>query len=136
MGKLFDINEKSSIPVWLQLKNRIIYLIESGYYAPGEQLPTVRGLAIQAEVNYNTISKVYMSLEQEGYIETRQRHGAFVCDVSKKPGVSVDAAAKMMTHDYIKGCFDSGMSLDDIEALFAQVISEIRSKSDNGRTKE
>ena len=85
---LFDVNEKSSIPVWLQLKNRIIYLITSGYYKPGDQLPTVRGLACEAEVNYNTVSKVYMSLEQDGYIESRQRHGAFVLDVSDKPGVT------------------------------------------------
>ena len=38
---LFEINEKSSIPIWLQLKNRFIYLITSGYYKPGDQLPTV-----------------------------------------------------------------------------------------------
>ena len=46
---LFEINEKSSIPIWLQLKNRFIYLITSGYYKPGDQLPTVRGLAAAVE---------------------------------------------------------------------------------------
>ena len=130
MKKLFHINEKSSIPVWLQLKNRIIYLIESGHYKPGEQLPTVRGLAIAAEVNYNTISKVYMSLEQEGYIESRQRHGAFVLDVSHKEGINADAAAMMLTHDYVKSCLDLGMPLSQVEEIFSKVISELRHETE------
>ena len=132
MGNLFDINEKLSIPVWLQIKNRLIYLIESGYYKTGEQLPTVRGLAAEAEVNYNTISKVYMSLEQEGYIETRQRHGAFVCDVSQKKGVAADTAAEMMTRDYLKSCMDLGMGLDDVEALFGRVLAAAREEGERG----
>ena len=44
-GDLFQLDDASSIPVWLQLKNRFIYLITSGFYLPGDQLPTVRGLA-------------------------------------------------------------------------------------------
>ena len=54
---LFELDENSSIPIWLQLKNRFIYLITSGYYLPGDQLPTVRGLAADVEVNYNTVSR-------------------------------------------------------------------------------
>ena len=58
-GDLFQLDDASSIPVWLQLKNRFIYLITSGFYLPGDQLPTVRGLAAEVEVNYNPVSKVY-----------------------------------------------------------------------------
>lgn len=81
-ASLFELDENSSIPLWLQLKNRFIYLITSGYYKPDDKLPTVRGLAADIEVNYNTISKVYKSLEADGYIESKRRQGAFVCDVS------------------------------------------------------
>ena len=126
---LFEINEKSSIPVWLQLKNRIIYLITSGYYKPGDQLPTVRGLAVEAEVNYNTVSKVYMSLEQDGYVETRQRHGAFVRDVSEKPGVTTSDTANMVAHEYIKRCTELGLGMDDIEANFMRAMQEVREKT-------
>ena len=108
---LFEINEKSSIPIWLQLKNRFIYLITSGYYKPGDQLPTVRGLAADVEVNYNTVSKVYMSLEQDGYIQSKRRQGAFVLDVSGKPGVSISTTA-------------------EIEEQFAQSMSDEKSKRD------
>ena len=70
-GDLFELDAASSIPVWLQLKNRFIYLITSGFYLPGDQLPTVRGLAAEVEVNYNTVSKVYQSLEED--VETAAR---------------------------------------------------------------
>ena len=98
---LFELDENSSIPIWLQLKNRFIYLITSGYYLPGDQLPTVRGLAADVEVNYNTVSKVYMSLEQDGYIQSKRRQGAFVCDVSDKPGVNIASTAEIVTVEYL-----------------------------------
>ncbi len=129
---LFEINEKSSIPIWLQLKNRFIYLITSGYYKPGDQLPTVRGLAADVEVNYNTVSKVYMSLEQDGYIQSKRRQGAFVLDVSDKPGVSISSTAEIVTSEYLKRCFELGMSLEDIEQQFALSLNEAKTKRDAG----
>ncbi len=129
-GDLFQLDDASSIPVWLQLKNRFIYLITSGFYLPGDQLPTVRGLAAEVEVNYNTVSKVYMSLEQDGYIQSKRRQGAFVLDVSGKPGVSISTTAEIVTQEYLKRCFELGMSLEDIEEQFAQSMSDEKSKRD------
>ena len=129
---LFEINEKSSIPIWLQLKNRFIYLITSGYYKPGDQLPTVRGLAADVEVNYNTVSKVYMSLEQDGYIQSKRRQGSFVLDVADKPGVSISSTAEIVTSEYLKRCFELGMSLEDIEQQFALSLNEAKTKRDAG----
>ncbi len=125
---LFDLDGNSSIPLWLQLKNRFIYLITSGYYLPGDQLPTVRGLAAEVEVNYNTVSKVYMSLEQDGYIQSKRRQGAFVCDVSDKPGVSIASTAEIVTAEYLKRCSELGMSLEDVEARFNASLRDAKAK--------
>ena len=131
MGKLkqdksaaavFEVDEKSSIPIWLQLKKRFIYLITSGYYLPGDQLPTVRGLAADIEINYNTVSKVYQSLEEDGFIESKRRQGAFVLDVSNRTDVSIDTTAEIVTVEYIKRCFDLGMSIEDIQRQFSICI--------------
>ena len=111
-GDLFELDAASSIPVWLQLKNRFIYLITSGFYLPGDQLPTVRGLAAEVEVNYNTVSKVYQSLEEDGYIVSKRRLGAFVADVSDKPGVSAEVTAEIVTAEYLQRCQELGMSLE------------------------
>lgn len=131
-ASLFVLDENSSIPLWLQLKNRFIYLITSGYYKPDDKLPTVRGLAADIEVNYNTISKVYKSLEADGYIESKRRQGAFVCDVSDKPGVSISATAEIVTMEYVRRCRELGMTLEDIEAQFAAGIVRERKKLEQG----
>ncbi|WP_241156028.1 MULTISPECIES: GntR family transcriptional regulator [unclassified Adlercreutzia] len=132
---LFELDERSSIPIWLQLKNRFIYLITSGYYMPGDQLPTVRGLAADVEINYNTVSKVYQSLEEDGYIQSKRRQGAFVCDVSNKPGVSIAVTAEIITVEYIQRCQELGMSLDDIGMQFSTSLSKLR-RADKGETNE
>ena len=131
-ASLLELDENSSIPLWLQLKNRFIYLITSGYYKPDDKLPTVRGLAADIEVNYNTISKVYKSLEADGYIESKRRQGAFVCDVSDKPGVSISATAEIVTTEYVRRCRELGMTLEDIEAQFAAGIARERKKLEQG----
>ena len=131
--EIFALDEKSSLPIWLQLKNRFIYLITSGYYLPGDQLPTVRGLAAEIEVNYNTVSKVYQSLEEDGYIESKRRQGAFVLDVSHKPGVSIQATAEIVTTEYLKRCFELGMSLEDIDKQFHLSWNEAKRKRDRDR---
>ena len=72
---LFEIDESSGLPVWVQLRNRFVYLIKTGYYQPGDQLPSVRTLAAEAAINYNTVSKVYVNLESDGYVESVARPG-------------------------------------------------------------
>lgn len=127
-GNMFELDESSSIPIWLQLKNRFIYLITSGFYKPGDQLPTVRGLAADVEVNYNTVSKVYQSLEEDGYIVSKRRQGAFVADVSDKPGVSASVMAEAVTAEYIQRCQELGLSLEDIDAQFTAALVAAKAK--------
>ena len=127
-GDLFELDESSSIPIWLQLKNRFIYLITSGFYMPGDQLPTVRGLAADVEVNYNTVSKVYQSLEEDGYIVSKRRQGAFVADVSDKPGVSANVMAEAVTAEYLQRCQELGLSLEDIDAQFTAALVAAKAK--------
>ena len=62
------IDDDSGIPIWLQLRNRLIYLITSGFYDTGDKLPTVREMAVELGINYNTVSKVYQDIERDGYI--------------------------------------------------------------------
>ena len=130
MRDLFELDSASSIPVWLQLKNRFVYLITSGFYLPGDQLPTVRGLAAEIEVNYNTVSKVYQSLEEDGYIVSKRRQGAFVADVSDKPGVSASVVAEAVTAEYLQRCQELGLSLEDINEQFTRAFVAAKAKRD------
>ncbi|NPD31873.1 GntR family transcriptional regulator [Berryella wangjianweii] len=121
----FKLDENSSVPLWVQLKNRLIYLITSGAYRTGDKLPTVRGLAAEANLNYNTVSKVYQSLEADGYIQSVRRQGAFVCDVSDKPGVSSELLIESITRDYVRRCMELGWDAPSIRQLLATVINQM-----------
>ena len=81
---LFEIDESSGLPVWVQLRNRFVYLIKTGHYQPGDQLPSVRTLAAEAAINYNTVSKVYVNLESDGYVESIRGRGVFVRDIGSR----------------------------------------------------
>ncbi|MDI3280235.1 MAG: GntR family transcriptional regulator [Bacillota bacterium] len=74
----FQIDPNSGIPIYVQLKEAIRRAIALGEYAPGDQLPTVRQLAVDLKINVNTVSKVYAELEREGLLATRQGRGTFV----------------------------------------------------------
>ena len=75
---VIGINEYSEIPIYLQIRNQIVLGISDGRLKPGEQLPTVRALAMEMGVNAMTVNKAYQLLKQEGYIYTDRRNGAKV----------------------------------------------------------
>ena len=129
---LFEIDEKSSIPIWLQLKNRFIYLITSGYYLPGDQLPTVRGLAADVEVNYNTVSKVYINLEHDGYVESVRGRGVFVRETAKLAADDVQSIADTEIEESIRRCLALGMTLDEIMLRMIDVAHRVQQDVEGG----
>ena len=74
----FKLDIKSGVPFYRQIVDQIRYGIASGHLLPGEQLPTVRDLAVQLEINPNTIRKAYSELEILGVLDTQQGTGTFV----------------------------------------------------------
>ena len=74
----FKLDLKSGVPFHRQIVDQIRYGIASERLLPGEQLPTVRDLAVRLEVNPNTIRKAYSELEILGILDTQQGTGTFV----------------------------------------------------------
>ena len=76
----FKLDLKSGVPFHRQIVDQIRYGIASKRLLPGEQLPTVRELAVQLQVNPNTVRKAYSDLELLGILNTQQGTGTFVGD--------------------------------------------------------
>ena len=74
----FSLDPKSGTPFYRQILDQIRHGIATGRLRTGEQLPTVRALAVQLSVNPNTISKVYRELEIQEILETQQGTGTFI----------------------------------------------------------
>lgn len=74
----FILDPKAGIPFYRQIIDQIKFGIASGNLKAGEQLPTVRALAVELKVNLNTVSKAYKELEIQKILETQQGTGTFI----------------------------------------------------------
>jgi len=72
------VDTRDSTPIYAQLDRGLRAAIASGRLSPGDQLPTVRQLAVDLRVNANTVARVYADLERAGILETRRGVGSFV----------------------------------------------------------
>jgi GntR family transcriptional regulator len=77
----FKLDPKSGVPFYRQIIDQIRYGVATGSLNVGEQLPTVRALAVDLKVNLNTVSKAYRELEIQNILETQQGTGTFIGSV-------------------------------------------------------
>jgi GntR family transcriptional regulator len=75
---LVSIDPRDATPIYAQLERGLRAGIATGRLRPGDQLPTVRQLAVDLRVNANTVARVYTELERAGVIETRRGVGSFI----------------------------------------------------------
>jgi GntR family transcriptional regulator len=78
MSQIFSLSPSHPMPLYAQLTRAIQFAIATGRLKIGDQLPTVRQLAVELRVNANTVAKVYAELERAGVLETRRGVGTFV----------------------------------------------------------
>ncbi|MDO5043930.1 MAG: GntR family transcriptional regulator [Coriobacteriia bacterium] len=126
MLKGYKVDESNGIPIWIQLKSRISYLIQTGFFSPGDRLPTVRELAIDQKVNYNTISKVYLSLERDGLIESKRGRGTFVSENADAKISSEDITYLCAISDeLVRKALTLGMSYDELAKVLKRSFDTI-----------
>jgi GntR family transcriptional regulator len=75
------LDKDSHVPYRDQIKGQVAGLIHAGLLAEGEQLPTIRALAVELGVNVNTVAQAYREMHLEGLIATRRGEGTFVSSV-------------------------------------------------------
>src|SRR5687768_4819247 len=75
---LVSIDTRDKTPIYAQLERGLRAAMATGRVRPGDQLPTVRQLAVELRINANTVAHVYADLERSGAIETRRGVGSFV----------------------------------------------------------
>ncbi len=78
MSALFTVDPRSGVPLYLQLIEQVKRAVALGTMEPGEQLPTVKALALDLTINPNTVARAYRELERDRVIETSPGRGSFV----------------------------------------------------------
>ncbi|HKJ27699.1 MAG TPA: GntR family transcriptional regulator [Anaerolineales bacterium] len=68
------------VPIYIQLMNQVKHMIATGELQPGDQLPTVRQLAADLRVNFNTVARAYRLLDEESIISTQHGRGTYILE--------------------------------------------------------
>lgn len=76
----FRLDFRSGIPVYVQIVEQVQAFIARGELVQGDQLPTVRQLASELRVNFNTIARAYRMLDEAGLISTQQGRGTYIME--------------------------------------------------------
>lgn len=117
-------NLDSDRPIYLQLMERIQHDIISGTYRPGDKLPSVRELAMEASVNPNTMQKALSELERIGLVHSRRTSGRFITeDETMTKKLKTETAAKHI-REFLKSMEHLGLTRQEILELVQDTMKE------------
>jgi DNA-binding transcriptional regulator YhcF (GntR family) len=125
------VDRSSEEPVYAQIARQIRARIASGDLGTGVALPSVRTLAGDLGVNLNTVARAYRELEDDGFVEIRDRTGARVAPPGA-PAVSRDALRDRL-RDVVARLRQAGVSPREIERLAAAEIAALETDPGLGR---
>jgi GntR family transcriptional regulator len=123
-----EIDFRSGIPIYLQVAERIKERIASGWITPGDQLPTVRSLALELRVNFNTVARSYRILDEVGIISTQQGRGTYVMN-NPPPEVSEKIrrnALKALTQRYMADAERLGASPEELNQILKDQVAHLQ----------
>jgi DNA-binding transcriptional regulator YhcF (GntR family) len=117
----FQIDPRSGLPVYRQLMDQIKYYVASGALKSGDQLPSIRDLAVRATVNPTTVVKCYTELQHEGVVEMKHGKGAFVAASSSE---MTDAQRRKILGQLAKQLLVEAKQLGASRELVEEVIRD------------
>ena len=127
-----ELDFRSHVPIYAQLVDRIKHPVASGALGPGDQLPTVRQMAAELRVTFNTIARAYRILDEEGVISTQQGRGTYVLEPMppEKASRLRNAALDGMTRSFLEHAHQVGFRPDEISMLLNELIDTWREEGE------
>jgi GntR family transcriptional regulator len=120
---IVSIDQRDPMPIYAQLERGLRAAIATSRIRPGDQLPTVRQLAVDLRINANTVARVYAELERAGIIETKRGVGSFVSASPARahPPREHERRLRAFVTRVLADADAAGLTIDDvIAALRAQ----------------
>ncbi len=129
-----EIDFRSGLPIYLQVVEQIKERIARGKITPGDQLPTVRSLALELRVNFNTIARAYRILDESGIISTQQGRGTYVIS-TPPPEVSEKIrqnALKALTQRYLADGERLGAQPEELTQILKDQVTQLQQSKETG----
>ena len=122
----FRLDLHSGVPVYRQIIDQVMGGIAAGALAPGDQLPTVRQVAVDLSINPNTVMRAYRELEIRGVLETQQGTGTFISHQKvKRDEVERRRQLSQLTGELVSRAGAAGFTLEELlEELHERQLSE------------
>ncbi len=114
------IDYHSRVPIYEQIKEQIIMLINEGVYKPNDQLPSIRALSNELNINVNTIKRAFSELENDGVTYSAQGRGIFI---NKNPLANTRIAESALLN--IKSAILSGKAKGVLKETIETLLKEI-----------
>lgn len=130
--KLF-VNNRSGVPIYKQLEQQIEKGVAGNILKPGEQLPTVREVALKLTINPNTVARAYRELEARGILVSIQGSGTYISqDINLSMFETKEVAVKRLLTELYREAWQLGISPDMLKRQFSHMISEWEKGGLNG----
>jgi GntR family transcriptional regulator len=111
----FHLDMHSGVPVYRQIVDQVRGAVAAGNLGAGNQLPTVRQLAVDLEINPNTVVRAYRELEYDGLLETHQGTGTFISNQKlHRPADERQRQLEQIASDVIARTGAAGFSIREL----------------------
>ena len=111
-----SVDQTDPTPLYAQLERGLRAAIATGRLRPGDQLPTVRQLAVELQINANTVARVYAELERTGVLETKRGVGSFISATPSqaRPPRDRDRRLRAFITGVLADADAAGFTIDDV----------------------
>ncbi|MBL8101608.1 MAG: GntR family transcriptional regulator [Anaerolineales bacterium] len=123
----------SGLPIYTQIVEQIQSQLANGILKPGDQLPTVRALAQELRVNFNTVARAYRILDEARIISTQQGRGTYITEIPP-PEVSEklrNESLAALTHRFINESFRLGFSEREVSQMVRDSLKSWKEAKDS-----
>jgi len=124
----FVLDLRSGVPIYVQIVEQVQQLVSSGKLKPGDQLPTVRQLASELRVNFNTVARAYRMLDEAGIISTQQGRGTYILDAAVAGlGDWLELETlEVQVNRFLVDLLQQGFSLPQIRETLEKKLKEVK----------
>ena len=128
----FRLDAHSGVPVYRQLIDQVQAGIAAGVLAVGDQLPTVRQVAVDLVINPNTVLRAYREMEIRGMLDTQQGSGTFIADKKiEYSKVERERQLGQLVGEFVSRAGAAGFTVEQLIELLNELLSEGNSRGDN-----
>ena len=133
-GFVLKLDLRSGVPVYRQIMDQVLGGISTGSLKAGDQLPTVRGVAVELAINPNTVSRAYREMEIRGILDTQQGTGTFVADRTLEIAAGSDDAERQrqlnqLVTELVARAGSAGFTVRDLQQALHRLSPEASSPS-------